>query len=491
MPDKEIIFTFSYNTWALATTVEIIANTLVSGGDMTWIDWTGKFVKKHEYPVASKLHINQVRRGIRRSNLIEELNKLGANSTFRYQNTIGRVTNYEQEINKLAEEVAYLELISVKRESNPDKNLHKTTLKLYKDSFMKTYKEAKNLLKYKQPSKVFLYNGRFLQERAVWEACRNLNISVAFFEKFNPNWHDRYLIFKEQTHSPQYRSNLMNNFFLNSTDNENINDIGQKWFKDRTLGITQNFTDLQNQNLGLSHLKPFLVYFHSSEDELITSELISASWGDQISALKNLIEVMNNTKKYNLVIRLHPNLLQKSPREIHKWNNLVNKISNECYWVTVVASDSKISSYKLVEESIGVITVGSTIGVEAAFMNRKSILIGTAFHEFMGITINPKNKIELNEALNKNLTEKEKLFAKNNSLKYAIYQSIGGVRMAYVNPEGNINVTTYKFKNFEIKYSKVVLILISIFKYAKKNIVTRYLLFLPSPHYVFRNFTRK
>lgn len=466
MADKEVIFTFTYDNWPLAVTIEIISSKLVSGSDFVWIDWTGKLSKKLEYSVASRIHISQTKKRIKKSNLITDLSELSPKGTFCYQNYCEEISNYGNEIDEIAEEVAYLELISIVRESKPVKESYSTLLDSYKDTYKKTYAAAKNLLECVNPSKVFLYNGRFLQERAVWEASKNLGISVNFFEKFNPNWIDKYFVFEKPTHSPRYRSKIMESYFENLVErNSNrISEIGEKWFKDRMDGITQNFTKLQKNDLGLAHLKPYFVYFHSSEDELITSELISQNWGDQISALNSLVEVMNVLKRFNLIIRLHPNLLHKSRLEIDTWTSLVKKISREHKWVTIINSDSEINSYKLVNESLGVITVGSTIGVEAAFLGKKSILLGTAFHEYMGITLNPKNIIELEKILNTDLTDAEVLSIKKNSLKYAIFHSLGGNQMIFVNHKQGSRDVIYSFKRFKVKYSIIVLLLIKIFK---------------------------
>lgn len=466
MIDKEIIFTFSYDNWPLAATIEIIANKLVSRSDFIWIDWTGKLSKKHEYSVASKIHIIQTKKRMKKSNLINNLSELSPNGTFLYQDSCKKISNYDNEIDEIAEEVAYLELISIVRESKPVKDTYATLIDTYKDIYKKTYASAKNLLEHVKPNKIYLYNGRFLQERAVWEASKNLGISVNFFERFNSNWIDRYFIFEEPTHSPRYRSKIMESYFDNLTkrNSDRVVELGEKWFRDRIDGKTQNFTKLQRSNLGLAHLKPYFVFFHSSEDELITSELVSKNWGDQISALNSLVEVMNITKKFNLVIRLHPNLLHKSRLEIETWTSLVKKISIDHKWVTVVSSDSEINSYKLANESLGVVTVGSTIGVEAAFLGKKSILLGTAFHEFMGITLNPTNKFELDKLLNTDPDDVEVLSINKNALKYAIFHSLGGNQMIFVNLKRGSKEVTYTFKGFEVKYSKIVLLLIKIFK---------------------------
>jgi hypothetical protein len=135
-------------------------------------------------------------------------------------------------------------------------------------------------LQSKKPDTVFLYNGRFLQERAVADCCASLGIKVVYFERFNPEWKTRYFLFEQSTHSPSYRSQIMQDYGLSlqSSSPEEFQSVGGKWFKDRQLGVSQNFTRYQNQKPILDTLGDYVVFFHSSEDELITTDLTSISW---------------------------------------------------------------------------------------------------------------------------------------------------------------------------------------------------------------------
>jgi hypothetical protein len=78
-------------------------------------------------------------------------------------------------------------------------------------------------------------------------------------------------------------------------------------------------------------------------------------------------------QKPSLVIRLHPNLLHKSRREIAKWLFFTEKLANDFSWIIILRPASKINSYSLLHKCAGVITVGSTIGVEAAYLEKRRI----------------------------------------------------------------------------------------------------------------------
>jgi hypothetical protein len=202
------------------------------------------------------------------------------------------------------------------------------------------------------------------------------------------------------------------------------------------LGITQDYTKKQKDVIPLNFAKPFVVFFHSSEDELITTDLQSKTWGNQISALTSLVKVLEVITGLNLIIRAHPNLLHKSKNEIELWRSLGAGLEAKYSWISFVDSDSSISSYGLIMQAESVVTVGSTIGVEAAFWGKKSILIGRAFHESMGITLNPENRDQLREMLEKEFTQDEVSERRSRAIDYAVFHELGGNKFSNVTFQG-------------------------------------------------------
>jgi hypothetical protein len=111
------------------------------------------------------------------------------------------------------------------------------------------------------------------------------------------------------------------------------------------------FTSIKVQSISD---KPYLVYFSNSDDEAVGFwESWSENLGKQIDCVKRLQEIIAKQNKYNLVIRLHPNLLNKTVNEIDSWLDLPEKPNS-----MVIEPSEKISSYELLEKSIGVITFG-------------------------------------------------------------------------------------------------------------------------------------
>ena len=89
------------------------------------------------------------------------------------------------------------------------------------------------------------------------------------------------------------------------------------------------------------------------------------------------------TEKFNLVLRINPHLFHKSRNEQKLWKKFGMDLEEKYSWFKYTPSDSAINSYGLIESAVGVFTSGSTVGFEAAYLEKQSILLGEEFHKFM------------------------------------------------------------------------------------------------------------
>ena len=457
--DSNYFFTFNYQNWPLAAALEIMLEQIENEKSVTWIDLTGRFTASHGFPLADRLHYRITRNRIRQSGLT---NKLNLNYINKFRSIdIEKDLAVRIKVTEIASEVAYLELIAMVREAEPSRKEYRLKLRQYQKTYLKVYFATIKILEDKKVEKVYLYNGRFLQERAVWDACIFLGITVVFFEKFHPNWTDRYFLFEKPTHSPEYRGSVMQNFGeqFKEENPKLFSEVGSKWFENRIIGKTQEFTSKQIANNTLRLEKPYVVFFHSSEDELITTNLVSKSWGNQISALLALVEALGAENRYCLIVRAHPNLLHKSPKEIAIWRKLGKELESKYDWIRFVDSESPINSYALVKGSEFVVTVGSTLGVEAAYLRKKSILLGRALHESMGITLNPEDVSELVNFIRMDLQNPDLQLRYNRSLFYATFNEFGGTMFSRLDCKHGKRGPFYIYDNFLIQQSLFVSIL--------------------------------
>lgn len=271
---------------------------------------------------------------------------------------------------------------------------------------------------------IWVCNGRTFHERIIVELAKKNGIKVSFYEVGGeglvPNrWilhdvspHDRNLHQVEIFgHSDQMKSNLLEieEWFLAHEDPH------QNKFASKIIDTKKMEAILR---------RPFVVYFSSSDDELaaISSEW-NSPWGNQLSAVRNAMEVFAEQDKYNFVVRVHPNQGNKSKRDRKAWDDLTPM--ENCF---IFRYAEPVDSYELMRNSAAVLTHGSTMGVEAAFRRKhQAFLSPTRFDQLVPATF-LKDKINLKlwlESLDstRNLPDEKEY---NGALMWANYMLTAG-----------------------------------------------------------------
>lgn len=325
-------------------------------------------------------------------------------------------------------EVGYEETIVKTRDSKPCRTHCYSLIQHYGQIHKLVYQAAIRFLSIHRPDLIYIFNGRFYREKAIWKAAQDLGIAVNFIERFSPAWEDRYFEFEKPVHSVDYRCSIMTEFWKNFTkDGDEIyaNSISDNWFLERLVGVGQTFTLNQSDSFvrAIGNRK-LITFFHSSEDELFSTNLGSNTWNDQIAFLKELQGELSRTSEFHLLIRVHPNLRHKSAREIRRWQNFRNELNGPN--VTFVMHDSSVKTYDILNKSDFVITFGSTIGVEAAFQGKPSLLVSRAFHESLGVVISVGNLADLTDTLRDGVSGDIISSLKQSTRYYGLFHAVGG-----------------------------------------------------------------
>ncbi len=446
-----LVTTFSYESWQLATAIEIINVETHNDNHVTWLDLNQSFGFKSKYPLSDNIDSLVKKINIKRKILNSTLVYLN-HETLYSTKILGLQLNTNPDVTERAKEIAYAELISESRDSSPCRKHNVNALRNYQRVFIETFNLMNQLFCNNFYDEVYIFNGRNLQERAAWDACISNSVSVNFYESFNENWTNRYFIFKEPTHSPKYRSEVMlkHSRMEKSKNATEYAEIANKWFTDRQIGLTQSYTNLQNSSGVNNFNKPYFVFFHSSQDELDMLGLISEYWKDQVNSLSALIDILKIDTKYHLILRLHPHLLYKSKIDRFYWDEIGVSLEKRFSWFHYIPADSKINSYELMKNSHGIISCASTIGVEAAYLKKKSILLGRAFHEYIGVTQNPGNKQELTRMLFSESNAGQIEMAYEGALAYAFFSEKGGTFFKYVSYRVRLGRRVYNYQGFVI-----------------------------------------
>ena len=247
--------------------------------------------------------------------------------------------------------------------------------------------------------KVVIYNGRFLREYALWQAADKLHLDTVFLERFNLDWNLKYFEFNEPVHSSIYRAEIINEFYNNSTMNSTEKSkIAIDWFHKRSGGSGTAFTRFQDTEFRPEErFKDIIAFFHSSEDELYSTGLDPIHWKNQFEAIDEIIKLLKDYDDKLLVIRIHPNLLAKSHRELLRWSHYAK--SKQSSNVLFILPDSKIQTYDILRQASKIITFGSTIGMEATFLQKPSALLSSALHSHLKALQKIENSEELRHFL--------------------------------------------------------------------------------------------
>ncbi len=113
----------------------------------------------------------------------------------------------------------------------------------------------------------------------------------------------------------------------------------------------------------------------------------------------------------------------------------------------VIPPESPVSSYALLAACNSTVTFSSTMGIEAVYHEKPSILAGKSMYRELGSTYNPASHAELLELLQKPLQPK----AIEAALIYGYYYETFGTLTTYFKPESPYTGT---FKGRRLSYGR-------------------------------------
>jgi hypothetical protein len=340
-------------------------------------------------------------------------------------------------------------LISYTRNHEVDVLDHKDFIKSGIESAIKVLNGAHRILNEFKPDCVIFFNGRFLENRPMMMVCQNLGISFMTHERgseIRKYWLNQDCL----PHSLVNVKNEIIRLWDESSDNLNYRDeMGHKFFNDRRNGKTQSWVSFilnQKKNLvpiNFDESKVNIGIFNSSMDEYVTitdyDNLIYLNDNDAIIQILNEFKSNNN---FHFYLRVHPNLAGLDNPQ----NQQINIIGKEFDNLTIIKPESEIDSYALLEKCDKVITMGSTIGIEALYWGKPSILIGRAYFESIkGIKI-PSTHKEVIELIKSKIISSDR----NEALKFGYWSNTFGTNFKYYDP---INLVEGRFNGIEIKPS--------------------------------------
>lgn len=296
-------------------------------------------------------------------------------------------------------EAAFSEFVTHLRETHPDFNKQNVDFAklLLKNALIVHFSIRKHLLEEK-PDKLILFNGRISAYRPALRVGVSLGIDTKVFEvgrSFNT------YIFTNKTypHNPiNFRKKIFQAYERSILKKEDMMKIAYEWYHGREEATASDqllFTQKQIKGFGMSDLKKELKLkvgiFVSSEDEFFAiTERESPFYKDQNMAIAQITDDLKD-EDILFIVRAHPNLMGLNNTQTKGLLEICSSRSNIKY----IPSESKISTYELIDICDAVIVFGSTVGIEAVHKGKATILMGQAIYKGFGGTIEPDSHEEL------------------------------------------------------------------------------------------------
>lgn len=289
------------------------------------------------------------------------------------------------------------------------------------------YQSFKQLVAEVKPDLVYIFNGRFSTTRPLVEYCQKQ--AIPFYTHEATTVYTKYALFKNTIpHDLAYNAAILKDLWEHGADNKR--DIATQWLENRRYNRDQGFysyTEGQrfgNLPSGLDRSKKIIAIFNSTMEEYVTVPWWkNPLYRDESEGLQRIFESLKDDANIQLCLRVHPNLKNCNNSQIREIQELAKKYPN----VIVIPPEDVVDSYSLMSICDTVLTFGSTIGVEACYWGKPSILAGRSYYEFLDCCEKPKNHDELVAMIQAPLRAKEK----EEALKYGYWEAMRGIPFEY------------------------------------------------------------
>ena len=293
---------------------------------------------------------------------------------------------------------------------DPDPVLDQRLIGRFITASLGVYFSIINYLKNNPTDIIYAFNGRNSTTKAVLRACNVMGVKCLLHERGNSL--NYYSLFENTSiHDLKNTQRLIREAW-NNADPVMRDEIATRWYLTRIGGKMENwFSFLADQIMELPESfdskKENIIICNTSEDELASlgDEWKNTLYKNQTEGIIRIVidgEQLSDTHFY---LRMHPNLVNVDNADLQKLRNLNSPN------LTIIPSASLISTYNLLNHCDKVITFGSTIGMEATFMGKPSILAGKSLYLGLGCAYEPYSHEELMQLLNQKLEPKPKIAA--------------------------------------------------------------------------------
>ncbi|MCM2310378.1 MAG: hypothetical protein NDI84_03150 [Steroidobacteraceae bacterium] len=289
-------------------------------------------------------------------------------------------------------------LISYFRDHRFDTRAHATEVSRQLRAAVHVYDTLQREFAAFEPDLVYFFNGRIATHLPAYLLCRKLGIEFRSYEVAGKG--DSYRLLTNKTvHSPL---SLEEAAQLRSNWREEHRASAESVVRQRRLGKhlakIPVFTAEQVRGLlppGFDGAARNIAVFNSTIDEYAGVEGCTNRIydGDETAALGAVLAAFEPDARFVFHLRVHPHMKEvaSTTSQLVDIRRLAARFAN----LRVIWPHDEIDSYALLDACEKTLTFGSTIGMEATYWGKPSILAGPAFYENLDCVYRPRTHDEL------------------------------------------------------------------------------------------------
>lgn len=317
---------------------------------------------------------------------------------------------------------------------------------------MMVHDGCEEILKMVKPDEVVIFNGRFLEIKALMRICEREKINYYTHERGGTN--SLYSYRKNTT--PHALESLVREIEIDWAREDELKfEKGELFFTQRRNGVIQSwvsFIEDQRKDVLPSNFdknKINIGIFNSSMDEYESiPDFTNLIYKDDNDAIEKLCESFKDDSQYHFYLRNHPNLKGLDNYQTKSIEAIGCKFKN----ITIIPAEDVVDTYALIDAVDKVVTFNSTIGVESLYWGTPSILLGRAVYEKIEGIIVPNDHTDAVNILKQNLAKP----TKEGAIKYGYWCLNFGYPYKYFVAE---SLYTGKFKGKHVKGNLILRLL--------------------------------
>ena len=250
------------------------------------------------------------------------------------------------------------------------------------------YLELTDFIESHDIKKLFVLNGRRASQAPAVFAAINTGIAYATYEGGH-SVKDHFICLDNMfVHDVEATKADIDAYWSDGSERSHKEKVADQFYHGRRYGTSNDvpakvFTEQHVAGMlpeTLGSRPRTVVVFTSSEDEIAALPGFQNSiYKDQVDGLNRILRDLESDTETEVIVRVHPNQKNVENDYMEALYRL-DRYSNASF----VHAKSPVDTYALMERADVVLTFGSTMGIESAYFEKPSVLVGRAVYEDLG-----------------------------------------------------------------------------------------------------------